>query len=295
MSSMAIGIFRNSWWIPLPKMKPPKSLANSATQILHLILWRDFVKEPLGKISFVCRACSYLGSSVRKCLQMNLSRNLFVFALLKLVSIVPPAAGQSPTMINQPRSQPAVRVISLPPPPNQSPSPTSHASTSQVSTPAHVPLKPMVPPMAPNTSNALTSSSNNAVGHAASQTPRQNQFSPPVLPPLPSLPTNTLPPSITIPNSAVRPQQNAQLSPPLPSSQLIAFGPTPQPAATISQIAPQDFPAGRLIAVVGTEHILAGDMAVFVEPIIDQNRSKIGSPEDEQKIRNQLTRQSLRQ
>lgn len=53
--------------------------------------------------------------------------------------------------------------------------------------------------------------------------------------------------------------------------------------------------AGQLIAVVGTEHILAGDMAVFVEPIIDQNRGIISSAAEEQKVREQLTRQALRQ
>ena len=58
---------------------------------------------------------------------------------------------------------------------------------------------------------------------------------------------------------------------------------------------PEEFPAGRLIAVVGYEHILAGDMAVFVEPIIQQNIDKIPSPEEEKKIRSQLTRQALRQ
>lgn len=64
-----------------------------------------------------------------------------------------------------------------------------------------------------------------------------------------------------------------------------------------SQVTPEaeDFPAGRLIAVVGNEHVLAGDMAVFVEPIIEQNRAKINSPEEEKKIRSQLTRQALRQ
>lgn len=58
---------------------------------------------------------------------------------------------------------------------------------------------------------------------------------------------------------------------------------------------PEEFPAGRLIAVVGYEHILAGDMAVFVEPIIQQNKDKIPSLEEEKKIRKQLTRQALRQ
>ncbi len=58
---------------------------------------------------------------------------------------------------------------------------------------------------------------------------------------------------------------------------------------------PEEFPAGRLIAVVGYEHILAGDMAVFVEPIIQQNKDKIPSADEEKKIRKQLTRQALRQ
>ncbi len=57
----------------------------------------------------------------------------------------------------------------------------------------------------------------------------------------------------------------------------------------------EEFSAGRLIAVVGYEHILAGDMAVFVEPIIEQNRAKIPTDEAEKKIRSQLTRQSLPQ
>ncbi len=289
---------------------------DNAAEILGEFCYRDNAAEILGKfcmadfaldfierlrqrtireLSFVPRACSYLGSSVRKCIHMNLLRILPVVALLSLEWVVPPATGQSPTMINQPGSRPPLRVVSLPPPPSHSPSPTSQVSTSQVSTPAHVPLKPMVPPTTPKPSTALTSISNNVVGHVASQTPTQNQFSPPALPPLPSTTFSYSPPSATIANSAVRPQQNSQLSPPLPSNQLIALVPTTQPAATVIDVAPQEFPAGRLIAVVGTEHILAGDMAVFVEPIIDQNRSKIGSPEDEQKIRNQLTRQSLRQ
>lgn len=57
----------------------------------------------------------------------------------------------------------------------------------------------------------------------------------------------------------------------------------------------EEFSAGRLIAVVGYEHILAGDMAVFVEPIIEQNRDKIPTGDEEKKIRSQLTRQALRQ
>lgn len=48
------------------------------------------------------------------------------------------------------------------------------------------------------------------------------------------------------------------------------------------------------ICVVGSEHILAGDMLVFVDPIIEENRSRI-SPAQEPMVRQQLTRQLLRQ
>jgi hypothetical protein len=82
-----------------------------------------------------------------------------------------------------------------------------------------------------------------------------------------------------------------------PTAALVAYGTQPPFANAVPEATPQteEFPAGRLIAVVGTEHVLAGDMAVFVEPIIEQNRARITNPEDEQKIRDQLTRQVLRQ
>ncbi|HBE67106.1 MAG TPA: hypothetical protein DDW52_03055 [Planctomycetaceae bacterium] len=54
-------------------------------------------------------------------------------------------------------------------------------------------------------------------------------------------------------------------------------------------------PSGKLIAVVGGEHILAGDMSVFVEPIIMDNKDRLPTPADEAKVRAQLTRQILTQ
>ena len=57
----------------------------------------------------------------------------------------------------------------------------------------------------------------------------------------------------------------------------------------------REFDAGTLIAVVGTEHILAGDMHVFVEPIIEKNRSKLSTPEQEKQLRANLVRQALSQ
>jgi hypothetical protein len=56
----------------------------------------------------------------------------------------------------------------------------------------------------------------------------------------------------------------------------------------------QEFDQGDLIAVVGTEHILAGDMMIFIEPIIEQNRSRI-TPAQEKQLRATLIRQVLSQ
>ncbi len=57
-------------------------------------------------------------------------------------------------------------------------------------------------------------------------------------------------------------------------------------------IVTQEFNEGDLIAVVGAEHILAGDMMIFVEPIIDQNRGRI-TPAQEKQLRTTLIRQVL--
>ena len=56
----------------------------------------------------------------------------------------------------------------------------------------------------------------------------------------------------------------------------------------------RDFDAGTLIAVVGTEHVLAGDMHVFVEPILEKNRGKM-TAEQEKQLRANLVRQALSQ
>lgn len=216
---------------------------------------------------------------------MNLTSLLPVVAMISFGWCLLPAVGQLPTMITQPDRQPAVRVVSLPPPPGY-----SRNHSSQVSTGAHVPLKPTNPTIIPNSAN-----SSSVVGNVGGGVAYQTQFTPPALPPLPAIPTNTPPPSVVLPNSVEIPQSLNRAPLPPATNQFIALSPTPQTPAPVVEVAPQAFSAGRLIAVVGTEHILAGDMAVFVEPIIEQNRSKIGSPDDEQKIRNQLTRQSLRQ
>lgn len=76
-----------------------------------------------------------------------------------------------------------------------------------------------------------------------------------------------------------------------------------QPPATLAAFAADSAPPvgeeeplaeADLICVVGTEHILAGDMLVFVEPIIEENRKSI-PPSQEAAIRRQLTRRFLPQ
>jgi hypothetical protein len=57
----------------------------------------------------------------------------------------------------------------------------------------------------------------------------------------------------------------------------------------------REFDAGELVAVVGDDHILAGDMHVFVAPIIEQYREQIASESQEKMIRSKLTRQALPQ
>jgi PPIC-type PPIASE domain len=56
----------------------------------------------------------------------------------------------------------------------------------------------------------------------------------------------------------------------------------------------REFDAGELVAVVGTEHVLAGDMMVFIEPILEKNRSKM-TPEQEQQVKAKLIRDVLAQ
>lgn len=56
----------------------------------------------------------------------------------------------------------------------------------------------------------------------------------------------------------------------------------------------EDFDNGQLIAVVGADHVLAGDMAHIVEPIVEQNRDRIRSASEEKLLRTQVIRQVLK-
>lgn len=75
-----------------------------------------------------------------------------------------------------------------------------------------------------------------------------------------------------------------------PPLALAAFESSPPPAAEEEKRLTE----ADLICVVGTEHILAGDVLVFVEPIIEENRKSI-PPSQEDAVRRQLIRKYLTQ
>lgn len=52
--------------------------------------------------------------------------------------------------------------------------------------------------------------------------------------------------------------------------------------------------SGTLVAVVGEDPILAGDLSAYVEPVIDQYRSQFRKPSDEDIAREQIIRQVLK-
>lgn len=81
---------------------------------------------------------------------------------------------------------------------------------------------------------------------------------------------------------------------PIPGT-LVSNAETPNPAAPSNDDANlRDFDAGELVAVVGTEHVLAGDMMVFIEPILEKNRGKI-TPAQEKQLKARLIREVLAQ
>lgn len=64
---------------------------------------------------------------------------------------------------------------------------------------------------------------------------------------------------------------------------------------SLAETVTTDFEASHLVAIVGTERILAGDLAAMVEPIIHENRARITNKVQEQEVRQSLTRQALPQ
>lgn len=175
---------------------------------------------------------------------------------------LPPAASAA---------KPVGQISSLSPPPPR----TSWPSTG-ITTPAHVPL-------AQSTSaglGALTAGLQNI------QTPPVPKLAVPALPQLTVLPqtrAQTVSLRVPGPSSIALPNATGQAG----TTRMVAYTP--------GQDAQEKLESGQLIAVVGEEHILAGDMSVFVEPVIQQNKSRIDTPEKEAMARAQLTRQVLKE
>lgn len=81
-----------------------------------------------------------------------------------------------------------------------------------------------------------------------------------------------------------------------------ASGQTPQFSevsyGTTRQIAPtvlSGFDTSQIVAIVGTERVLAGDMAAIIEPIIVENKSRLPTRQHEDDARQMLIRQILPQ
>lgn len=199
------------------------------------------------------------------------------------------------------------QVVSLPPPPTSS-------QVSGVRTPAHVPVRSesLIPPELSPSATSLASPVNSVRSQVGLGLPNlplpSNSTKRPVAAgfqnlPFPSMrelpfPTgNSSPATAALPggnSAAVRSAQPALAQPSTSrnastanAGRLVSFdttnGGTPK--------AEETFNAGKLVAVVGSEHILAGDMSGIVEPIIEKNRDKLRSSSDEDRLRTQLTRQ----
>ncbi len=175
-----------------------------------------------------------------------------------------------------PARQPGIskRVVSLPPPPARTAAPGQGLPAGQ-------------PPV------AVSAQSYPYPGQQAYPSQRA-AFSPPNSGPAAG-PSIQLPPVPTA--SELPPVSPARMGlsgaapnvPPAPQGSLVSYDTqAPQPAES------QHFQPGELVAVVGTDHILAGDMMVFVEPIIEENRSRLTDTQADM-LRARLTRQVLKQ
>ncbi|MBX3421204.1 MAG: peptidylprolyl isomerase [Pirellulaceae bacterium] len=110
-----------------------------------------------------------------------------------------------------------------------------------------------------------------------------NSFADQGLPPLPSFPSMAQPQS---PSVTSQPTAGTLAS----FSSSTDFNRRPQPAAIHT-----DFTAGRVVAVVGTERVLAGDLAAVIEPVIQENKDRLTSAAQEEMARSTLLRQALPQ
>jgi PPIC-type PPIASE domain len=78
-------------------------------------------------------------------------------------------------------------------------------------------------------------------------------------------------------------------------SSLASFNSMPNESSEVTPVINSNLWSTRLVAVVGTERILAGDLTPVIEPIIQENKDRIRSKQQEQEARMGLVRQLLPQ
>jgi parvulin-like peptidyl-prolyl isomerase len=125
-------------------------------------------------------------------------------------------------------------------------------------------------------------------GEASGTRQEPSQSAPANLPPLPSLAEL---PQVTGNNS---PSESASGT--TGNGSLVSFQSAPSaldPNSPIRVLA--DFAAGQVVAIVGTERILAGDLAAVIEPIIIENKNRLNGQAQEDVARRTLLRQVLPQ
>ncbi len=118
----------------------------------------------------------------------------------------------------------------------------------------------------------------------------------PKLPPVGQLlgPGPMIAPAFGAPMNATLPSPppTGNVNGPIPTAQLISANTLALAEPTAIDAPASLFKAGELICVVGEERILAGDMALYVEPTLEQIRSKV-TPAQEEELRARLIRQTL--
>lgn len=198
----------------------------------------------------------------------------FTAGLLCTLIVSDSLAQQPQTPTGYPSRQ-KPRFESVGPPPN--PGPANLTPSIPIGINANIqPTFPAFPPL-PLPSQGLTTVPTAAV------TQPQYSMNIPTAPSAPVL-------SPTMPNAVAANAPINVASNPSASSTMLTSAVTEGP----SEPTIKEFDAGDLIAVVGEERVLAGDMLVFIEPIIEKNREKI-SKRQEAEVRASLTRQALKQ
>ncbi|RMF45273.1 MAG: hypothetical protein D6753_00620 [Planctomycetota bacterium] len=216
----------------------------------------------------------------------------WLLGLALTIAGVSPCAGQtywatapaSPGSLKARQPNEGRRIQSLPPPPSSMAGSESQGSRTVPSPDVEatreartVPNGPQSPPQPPAAGTASVS---------------QSASSPILLPPPPRLDQLRSMRGPLAGNAATEKNVPAQtVSSVRPSGSL----PHLQTPVSRASKEPTEFDAARLIAVVGTEHVLAGDLAGFVEPIVEANRDRLPDKRAEDQVRQQLTRQVLKQ